>query len=109
MTTAGGPVPEQHGLDSWVAGYGFDAWRADTDADFHAHFTRTMDAAAHTFEEFWPAYRFGYDLGFEADDWQAVEPLVRRKWEQGQPGSWEEYREAVRHAWERGRAVRGRG
>lgn len=97
------PEPPQHAHNSVAQGVGFDAWSADTEAAFRAHFDGELAAPGRTFEQFWPAYRFGFDLGANAPNagaWPAVEPVVRRKWERGQPGDWETYREAVRHAWD---------
>lgn len=98
--------PEQHGLESATAGLGFDAYQADVDDAFRRHFDAALAAPGRTLEAFWPAYRYGYDLGRDRrGDWAAVEPAVRRKWEQLRLGEWEEFAGAVRYAWECGRRM----
>jgi hypothetical protein len=93
--------------DDPVAGHGFDAWDADTDRAVSAHFAAVLARPGRTVEQFWPAYRFGWDLGHEGPgDWAALEPRVRQKWETGQLGSWEEFREAAPCAFELARGRR---
>ena len=59
------------------------------------------------YETYEPAYRYGSQLAHEGAsrdrDWQALEPEARRRWEERNPGTWNDYREAVRYGYERER------
>ncbi len=52
-----------------------------------------------------PAYRFGYDLATESEEWdrewEEIEPQARRRWEKEKKdeGIWEEIKDSVRYAW----------
>ena len=51
------------------------------------------------------AYRYGHELGGRGgDSWPAVEPEARRRWEEGQPGTWERFKDAIRYGWDRARS-----
>jgi uncharacterized membrane protein len=59
-----------------------------------------------SFEEFEPAYRYGWGLGrderYRGRDWADIETDARRDWEQRYPNnSWERFKNAVRRGWER--------
>ena len=55
------------------------------------------------YEDMQPAYRYGYDLGtmdrFQGKDWSAFEGEARTRWEERNPGTWEQVKMAVRNAW----------
>jgi hypothetical protein len=56
-----------------------------------------------TWEEYDPAYRFGYDLAVDPAyrdyDWDRVEMDARNRWEADRPNTWERFKMAVREAW----------
>lgn len=60
------------------------------------------------FEEFEPAYRFGYGArshyGIEYPEWDdELETALRKDWEESNPGrrtSWEQDREAIQYGWD---------
>ncbi len=67
--------------------------------DFHTRYGKTGSS----FEQYTPAYRFGYTLGADPDyqgEWDEVEPEARKHWEEKNKGTWQDYQEAVHHAWE---------
>jgi hypothetical protein len=58
------------------------------------------------FEEYEPAYRYGWGLGLDERyrdrSWPAIETDARRDWEQRYPNnSWQRFKGAVRRGWER--------
>jgi hypothetical protein len=58
------------------------------------------------FEEYEPAYRYGYDVGssgrYRGRRWEEIEPEVRSDWERRYPdGAWDRFKAAVRRGWER--------
>lgn len=71
---------------------------------FRTHYSTRMADYGGTYEEFQPAYRYGYDLAHEMRyhdyDWDRLEPEARLGWEERHPGSWDHFKMAVRHAWE---------
>jgi uncharacterized protein (TIGR02271 family) len=78
------------------------------DADFRNDFKARFGNRGYTYEQYTPAYRFGYNLASDPryqGDWAAVEPEARRYWEEKNQGTWEDFKDAVRHAWDK---VRGR-
>jgi heat induced stress protein YflT len=59
------------------------------------------------FEEYEPAYRYGYDIGssgrYRGRRWEEIEPDLRGDFERRYPegGAWERFKAAVRRGWER--------
>jgi hypothetical protein len=75
------------------------------DTRFQDHFTNSMYGATYTYDQYRPAYRYGYDLARDDryrdyQSWTDVELEARRRWDERNPGTWEEFKDAVRHAWE---------
>lgn len=58
------------------------------------------------FDEYEPAYRYGWDVGgsgrYRGRRWEEVEPDLRSDWERRYPdGAWDRFKAAVRRGWER--------
>jgi len=70
---------------------------------FRTHWQQNYANSGYTYEQFTPAYHYGYDLAtndrYTDYDWNRVEPEARRSWEQHNPGTWENFKQAVRQAW----------
>jgi uncharacterized protein (TIGR02271 family) len=69
------------------------------------HYQTTYTGTGHTYDEFQPAYHYGYDLASDARyrgrDWTAIEPEARRDWEMRYHDSaWDDFKDAVRQAWQ---------
>jgi uncharacterized protein (TIGR02271 family) len=77
--------------------------------DFRTHYNTNYANSGYTFEQYTPAYRYGYTLAsndqFRDYDWNRIEPEARRNWEARNPNTWEQFKDAIRDAWDR---VRGR-
>jgi hypothetical protein len=72
------------------------------EASFREHY-RQMGPTGGTYEQYSPAYRYGYGLGHRAGEkteWSSVEAQARKDWEQHNPNTWERFKASVRHAWE---------
>lgn len=73
------------------------------DDRFRNHFQSSY-TTDYTYEQFQPAYRYGFDLAhderYRDRDWQEVEPEARQRWDERNPGTWDRFKGAVRHAWE---------
>jgi len=71
--------------------------------DFRRHFQTTYASNGTAYDQFEPAYRYGYDLAdrYRGRDWADVEADARRDWEQRHAGTWDRFRGAVRYAWDR--------
>ena len=79
---------------------GFDAH----DADFRSHHKKHFARAGGAYEDYTPAYRFGYDLAGDdrySGDWTIVEPEARKSWEKSHKGTWEQFKDAIHHGWEK--------
>jgi len=64
-----------------------------------------MSDTNYTYDQYLPAYRYGYDLAVnerfrDYTDWNSVETDARRYWEERNPGTWERFKNAVQHAWQ---------
>lgn len=73
--------------------------------EFKRDFQRDYAGANSSFEQYSPAYSYGYrnasDPRFAGREWTSVEPELQRDWERDRPGTWAQYRSAIRSAWER--------
>ncbi len=75
------------------------------DQDFRSHFDNTYASQGMNYNDFSPAYQYGYNLArdsrFSSYDWNGIEPEARAAWERryGQ-GTWDRVRGAVEYAWE---------
>jgi hypothetical protein len=82
----------------------YDASYDRYDAAFRSDFAASPYASTYTYDDFQPAYRYGYDLShndrYRGRRWDEIEPDVRRDWESSHPGSWERFKDSIRHAWE---------
>ncbi len=87
-----------------VVGQTFDIYNTD----FNKHFTTKYASGGYTYDQYVPAYRYGYNLAGDEryqGNWSTVEPEAKRLWEQHNKGTWEEFKDAVHHAWDK---VRGK-
>jgi hypothetical protein len=79
---------------------GFDTYR-DT---FRRDFDTNYGTSAYTYQHYEPAYRYGYDLGtntrYRGMAWYELEPEARRRWEESNQGTWDQFKNAVRRGWE---------
>lgn len=72
---------------------------------FRMHHGETYGGAT-GFDEYEPAYRYGWDTGssgrYRGRSWNEIEPELRSDWERRYPdGGWERFKAAVRRGWER--------
>ena len=78
------------------------------DADFRRHYNATFASSGAAYNDYEPAYRYGYTMGhderYRGRDWAAVEADARRDWEARHQGTWERFKDAIRHAWTHVRA-----
>lgn len=77
------------------------------EADFRQNYQSNFAAKGKSYEQYAPAYQYGYELAhneqYKNRDWPAFESDARRNWESRNQGAWSDYREAARYAWERAR------
>ena len=77
----------------------FDTYRTN----FRRHYDTTYANTNYSYNQYEPAYRYGYDLATHPDyrnrDWSAIEPEARRQWEARNAGTWNEFKAAVQHGW----------
>lgn len=77
-----------------------------TYADYQSRWRSSFDtnyAYDGTWEEYDPAYRFGYDLAmnptYTSYDWDLLEADARTQWEATRPNTWDRFKAAIREAW----------
>jgi uncharacterized membrane protein len=72
--------------------------------EYRTHYTTTFGAGGHPFDYYVPAYRYGYMLAtdprYNNYQWEALEPEIRRNWEDYNKDTWEDVKDAIRHAWD---------
>lgn len=100
---------KQGGGSYAAAGSGSTTWNpkdvASYDSAFHNHYQNHFANSGYTFEQFQPAYRYGYTLAndnrFRGRDWAEIEPDARIYWTSHYADSpWEQFKDAVRHGWQ---------
>jgi uncharacterized protein (TIGR02271 family) len=74
-------------------------------SDFRSDFQNRYGRQGSTWEQYEPAYRYGYDLyenpAYRGRDWTSIEPNIRRDWETRRPNSWEQFKDSIRYAWDK--------
>jgi hypothetical protein len=79
------------------------------DTDFHSHYWAHYSDLGRTFEDYAPAYRYGYTLAHDmryADlEWPRLEHIAQLYWEEHFEGGWDNFKDAVSYAWNRARAA----
>ena len=88
---------------------GFDRF----DEEFRNDFTTRYASRGDRWDEYRPAYRFGYDAAADprwasAKDWNEVEPMIRRDWDARGEGTWDKFKDSVRYAWNRAKQAGNR-
>jgi len=82
---------------------------ADSDIDFRSNWQNNYYGSGSTFDEYQPAYHYGYLLYSETQfanrDWPEFEDEARSKWEIRHPGTWDRFKNAIRYGWERAKAA----
>jgi uncharacterized protein (TIGR02271 family) len=73
--------------------------------DWRGHYNTNYANSGYTFEQFTPAYRYGYNLAnnqqYRGRQWTEIESDARMQWEERNPGTWDQFKDSVRNAWER--------
>jgi hypothetical protein len=85
---------------------GYDAFEVDFRGHHHTNAARRRGP----YEHYRVVYRYGYDLGadtrYRSAEWSAVEQDARPRWEERNPGTWDEFKETIRYAWNKARGQR---
>lgn len=84
--------------------YNYDEAYAEYEPMFRSHYDNAFTTSGYTYDDFVPAYRYGYTLAnddrFRNRTWSEIEMDARRDWERSNPDSaWDQFKDAVRHAW----------
>ena len=92
-------------VEGVTATQGYDAYATR----FRNSYDTNYASSGGTWEEYSPAYRYGYDLAndtrYRDYDWDRLEAEARTDWETKNPDTWERFKANVREAWDE---VRGR-
>jgi uncharacterized protein YcfJ len=80
------------------------------DNDFRTHYQTNATNAGYTYDQYAPVYRYGYGLAndpmYRDRDWSTIEMDARTRWEERNPGTWEQFKDSVRYAWDKARGAR---
>jgi hypothetical protein len=93
-----------------VAGESVEDAYSRYDSDFRTHYQTNATNTGYTYDQYAPVYRYGYGLAndpmYRDRDWSAIESDAQRRWEERNPGTWEQFKDSVRYAWDKARGVR---
>ena len=94
------------GLNPFQAGQTVGNGLSYDASTFRNHFQTNYANRGRTYEQYEPAYRYGYTLANDARyrgrDWNAIEADAQRDWVRNHKDSaWEDFKDAVRYSWER--------
>lgn len=82
---------------------GFDTYTAD----FRKYYDTNFAKSGLSYDQYEPVYRYGYDLGnnqqYSSKDWSSIEQDARKRWEERNPNTWEQFKDAVKYAWDKAR------
>jgi hypothetical protein len=71
--------------------------------DFYGHYQQHRAEHGGAYDQYRPAYRYGYDLGvhtrYGAGTWMQIELEARALWEAHNPGTWEQFKGPIHYAW----------
>jgi len=80
------------------------------DEDFRTHYQSYGTNSGYTYEQYTPIYRYGYNLAndsaYRNREWSDIEADARTRWEERNPGTWENFKDSVRYAWDKARGAR---
>jgi hypothetical protein len=80
---------------------------AACEIDFRGHHQANAGRRRGSYEIYRVIYRYGYDLGadprYRTVEWTTVEQDARPRWEERNPGTWEEFKDTIRYAWDTAR------
>jgi hypothetical protein len=75
--------------------------------DFRGHHQANAARRYGPYEYYRLVYRYGYDLGVDARyrcaEWTIVKQEARPRWEERNPGTWDEFEQTIRYAWDKAR------
>jgi len=87
-----------------MSGSSFDSYTND----FRTHFNSKYGTSGYNYDQYSPAYRYGYNLASNQSytgDWSTYEPDIRQRWEERNQGTCQDFKDAIRYAWDK---VRGK-
>lgn len=74
-------------------------------SDFRNDYQTRYASQGGTFEQYEPAYRYGYTLNenptYQGRDWATIEPQIRQDWETRQPNTWDRFKNSIRYAFDK--------
>jgi uncharacterized protein (TIGR02271 family) len=75
------------------------------DNDFRTYYTSNLADSGYSYEQYTPVFRYGYglasDSSYRGKNWNAIERDARSRWEERNPGTWEQFKDSIRYAWDR--------
>jgi len=77
---------------------------------FRSYYDSNMSSSGSTYEQHDPAFRYGYTLAnddnLRGKDWESFESSAHSRWEERNPGTWEQFKDSIRYAWDNVRGKR---
>jgi uncharacterized protein (TIGR02271 family) len=80
------------------------------DTDYRTHYDRTFASAGYTYDDYKPVYQYGHSLAsdsrYSGRNWADFESDARTRWEEHNPGTWEQFKDSIHYAWDKARGKR---
>lgn len=77
------------------------------EGDFRNHHQTNAAQRRGSYERYRVVYGYGYALGidprYRTAEWSTVEQAARPRWEERNPGTWEQFKETIQYAWDKTR------
>ncbi len=93
-----------------VAGESIEESYRRYDNDFRTHYQTNASKTGYSYDQYAPVYRYGYSLAndpmYRDRDWPTIEADARTRWEERNPGTWEQFKDSVHYAWDKARGAR---
>jgi uncharacterized protein (TIGR02271 family) len=74
------------------------------DNDFRTYYDSSLAKSGYSYEQYTPVFRYGYglanDASYRGKDWNMIERDARTRWEERNPGTWEQFKDSIRYAWD---------
>jgi len=105
-TTTTGRSSSSTGTTSGSTIMGYDQY----DSDYRDHYQQTFGSAGYTYDDYKPVYQYGHSLAsdqrYSNRDWADFEGDARTRWEEHNPGTWEQFKDSIRYSWDKARGKR---
>lgn len=78
------------------------------EADYRVFYKNKYAGTDIGYTSYGPTFRYGHNCAtndqYRDKDWNTIEPDIRARWEEVNPGTWPTFKDAIHYAWDRARS-----